>query len=82
MVIVKEIEAQSKKWHDFKLELQTTYDEASRRYRELDLLIKYIEEAMMDPDATFAKQVQWISVKYGQVEKAYNEGTKIYKDKV
>jgi hypothetical protein len=79
---VKEIEAQSKKWHDFKLELQTTYDEASRRFRELEPLIKYIEEAMMDPDATFAKQIQWISVKFGQVEKAYNEGTKIYKDKV
>jgi hypothetical protein len=82
VVIVKEIEAQSKKWHDFKLELQTTYDEATRRYREFEPLVKYIEEAMMDPDATFAKQIQWITVKYGQVEKAYNEGTKIFKDKV
>jgi hypothetical protein len=53
MVIVKEIEAQSKKWHDVKLQLQTTYDEATRRYRELEPLIKYIEEAMMDPEATF-----------------------------
>ena len=36
----------------------------------------------MDPDATFAKQIQWISVKYGQMEQAYNEGTKIFNDKV
>ena len=62
--------------------MQTTYDEATRRYKEYEPLIKYIEEAMMDPEATFTKQIQWISVKYGQVEKAYNEGTKIYKDKV
>jgi hypothetical protein len=43
--------------------VKNTYDEATRRYRELEPLIKYIEEAMMDPDATFAKQIQWISVK-------------------
>ena len=36
----------------------------------------------MDPEATFVQQVEWISVKYGQMEKAYNEGTKIFKDKV
>ena len=36
----------------------------------------------MDPDATFAKQIQWISVQYGQMEQAYNEGTKIFNDKV
>jgi hypothetical protein len=53
IVIVKEIEAQSKKWQDIKLELLTTYDEATKRYKELEPLIKYIEEAMMDPDATF-----------------------------
>ena len=54
-MIVSEIDSQSKKWHDFKLELQTTHDEATRRYREFEPLIKYIEEAMMDPEATFAK---------------------------
>jgi hypothetical protein len=53
IVIVKEIEAQSKKWQDIKLELLTTYDEATKRYMELEPLIKYIEEAMMDHDATF-----------------------------
>jgi hypothetical protein len=37
---------------------------------------------MMDPEATFAKQVQLINVKYCQVEKAYKEGSKIFKDKV
>jgi hypothetical protein len=37
---------------------------------------------MMDPEATFVKQVEWITVKYGQMEKAYNEGTKVYNDKV
>ena len=36
----------------------------------------------MDPDATFVKHVQWISVKYDQLEKVHNEGTKMYKDKV
>ena len=81
-MIVSEIDSLSKKWHDFMLELQTTYDEATRRYRELEPLIKYIEEAMMDPDTTFPEQVKWISVKYGQVENVYNEGTKIFKDKV
>jgi hypothetical protein len=40
---VKEIEAQSKKWNDFNQELQAIYDEATRRYRELEPLIKYIE---------------------------------------
>jgi hypothetical protein len=45
-------------------------------------LIKYIEEAMMDPDATFAKKVDWITVKYTQIEKLYNEGCKIYNDNV
>jgi hypothetical protein len=29
--------------------LQITYDEATRRYKDLEPLIKYIEEAMMDP---------------------------------
>jgi hypothetical protein len=55
-VIVSEIEAQSKKWHEFKLLLQTTYDEATKRYREFEPLIKYIEEAIMDPQAKFARQ--------------------------
>ena len=45
-------------------------------------LIKYIEEAMMDPDATFAKKIDWITVKYSQIEKVFNEGCKIYNDKV
>jgi hypothetical protein len=45
-------------------------------------LIKYIEEAMMDPDATFTKKIDWISVKYSQIEKVNNEGCKIYNDKV
>ena len=81
-MIVSEIDSYSKKWHDLMLELQTTYDEATKRYRELEPLIKYIEETMMDIDAAFPKQVKWISVKYGQVENAYNEGTKIFKDKV
>ena len=40
---MKEIEAQSKKWQDIKLELLKTYDEATKRYRLLELLIKYIE---------------------------------------
>jgi hypothetical protein len=62
--------------------MQTTYDEATKRYKEFEPLIKYIEEAMMDPKATFAKQIQWISVKYGQVEKANNEGAQIYKEKI
>lgn len=53
--IVKEIEAYSKKWHDFKIELQKTYDEATEKYRKLEPLIKYIEEAMMDPEAEIAK---------------------------
>ena len=75
IVIVSEIEAQSKKWHEFKLQLQTTYDEATKRYREFEPLIKYIEEAMMEPPAKFAKQAQQISVRYGQVEKVYMEGS-------
>jgi hypothetical protein len=37
---------------------------------------------MMDPDATFAKKVDWITVKYSQIEKVYNEGCKIYNEKV
>ena len=37
---------------------------------------------MMDPEATFAKKVDWITVKYSQIEKLYNEGCKIYNDKV
>ena len=45
-------------------------------------LIKYIEEAMMDPEATFAKKIDWITVKYSEIEKIYNEGCKIYNDKV
>jgi hypothetical protein len=55
---VQEIDSQSTKWDDFKQLLQTTYDEATRRYREYEPIIKYIEEAMMDPEATFAKQVK------------------------
>ena len=37
---------------------------------------------MMDPDATFAKKVDWITVKYSQIEMVYNEGCKIYNDNV
>ena len=37
---------------------------------------------MMDPEATFAKKIDWITVKYSQIEKVYNEGCKIYNDKV
>ena len=45
-------------------------------------LIKYIEEAMMDPHATFAKKIEWITMKYTQIELVFNEGCKIYNDKV
>ena len=57
MVIVKEIEAQSKKWQDIKLDMLTTYDEATKRYRFLEPLIKYIESTMMDPETKLTKQV-------------------------
>ena len=36
----------------------------------------------MDPDATFVKQVEWISVKHDRLEKVFKEGTKIYNEKV
>jgi hypothetical protein len=52
----------------------------TRRYREIEPLIKYIEEAMMDHEAKLGKQFDWISVKYGQMEMEYNEGTKIYNE--
>ena len=46
------------------------------------VVVKYIEEAMKDPEAKFPKQGDWISVKYSQMEKEYNEGVKIYNDRV
>jgi hypothetical protein len=52
----------------------------TRRYREIEPLIKYIEEAMMDPEAKLGTQFYWISVKYGQMEMEYNDGTKIYNE--
>jgi hypothetical protein len=52
----------------------------TRRYREIKPLIKYIEKAMMDPETKLGKQFDWISVKYGQMEMEYNEGTKIYNE--
>ena len=48
----------------------------------MEPLIRYIEEAMMDPDATFVSKVEWISVKHDQLEKVYKEGTKVYNEKV
>ena len=36
----------------------------------------------MDPEATFAKKIDWITVKYSQIEKVFNEGCKIYNNNV
>ena len=59
-----------------------THTEDAKRYKAMEPLIRYIEEAMMDPDATFLSKVEWISVKHDQLEKVYKEGTKIYNEKV
>ena len=36
----------------------------------------------MDPQATFAKKIEWITMKYSQIELIHTEGCKIYNDKV
>jgi hypothetical protein len=80
--IVKELESQVQKWHDFNQTLTMTHTEGAKRYKAMEPLIRYIEEAMMDPDATFVSKVEWISVKHDQLEKVYKEGTKVYNEKV
>ena len=32
---------------------------------------------MMDPDATFNQEVEWISIQYSKLEKAYKDGMKL-----
>ena len=60
----------------------TTYDEANKRYSPLEQLIKYIEEAMMDPEATFERQIEWISVQKTNIDKLYKEATSYFVEKV
>jgi hypothetical protein len=67
--IIKEMETQTKKWHDFNQTLAVTQTESTKRFKAMEPLIRYIEEAMMDPDATFLSKVEWISVKHDQLEK-------------
>jgi hypothetical protein len=38
------------------------------RFKEHESLIKYIEEAMEEPDAPFSIKTDWITVKYSQIE--------------
>jgi hypothetical protein len=58
------MESQAQKWHEFNQTLSMTHTEGTKRYKPMEALIRYIEEAMMDPEATFVSQVEWISVKY------------------
>ena len=58
--------------------LTTTHIEGAKRFKAMEPLIRYIEEAMMDPDATLVSQVEWISMKHEKLEKVYIEGTKLY----
>ena len=37
---------------------------------------------MMDPEAILTKKVDWLTVKYSRIENVFNEGCKIYNDKV
>ena len=37
---------------------------------------------MMDPDATFNQEVEWISIQYSKLEKAYKDGMKLFNEKV
>ncbi len=59
---MKEIDAQKKKWNDYKVELASSYEEGNKRCKQLEPLIKYIEEAMLDPDVTLDREVEWLSV--------------------
>lgn len=59
--IVKELDALVKKWNELKVGLTTTYEEAKKRYSAMEPLIKYLEEAMLDPEATFVREIEWIS---------------------
>lgn len=62
VAIVLELESQTKKWNDLKIEMTTTYEEVKKRYCALEPVIGYMEQAMMDPEATFEQiEVQWIS---------------------
>ena len=49
ILIVKELEIQNQQWKDLKSEIKATYDETSKRYKAMEPLIKYLEEAMIDP---------------------------------
>ena len=64
----------NKKWIDFKNDLVMAYEEGNKRFREYEPLIKYIEDAMMDPEATFEREVEWISVQKSVLDKLYIEG--------
>ena len=75
MAIAKQVDVQNKKWHDLKIEVVTAYEEGGKRYTALEPLIRYIEEAMMDPEATFERQVEWLSVQKTNLDTLYKEGT-------
>ena len=80
--IASEIEAQSKKWHEFKTEIMLLYEEGTNRYKAMEPLIRYVEDAMMDPEATFEREIEWVSAKYSQLKQVYNEGIGIYNERV
>ena len=80
LFFIIELESQTKKWNDFNQILKTTHTEGAKRFKAMEPLIRYIEEAMMDPDATLVSQVEWISMKHEKLEKVYIEGTKLYNE--
>jgi len=62
--------------------LTTTHTKGAKKFKAMEPLIRYIEEAMMDSDANFVSQVEWISMKHEKLEQVYKEGTMVYNEKV
>ena len=77
-----ELETIAKKWNELKVAISTIYEDVKKRYTTLEPLIKYLEEAMLDPEATFENEVDWISAKFKKLDAAYKEGIKFYSERI
>ena len=52
------------------------------KYETLEPLIKYLENAIMRPEAKIDREVKWISVAYESLKDLYTECIKFYSEKI
>ncbi len=82
IMIVNELDRLHSAWVAFRNEIKYVYSEAQGQFKELEALILYYEDAMMQTHAQIEVPIKWLSIDFKKLKALHEDGMNFYQNKV